>query len=53
MNSYIKASNAPMKNIGLIKLYNNDDFSQMKKAGKLVAEYLNYIEPFIIYGVTT
>ncbi|MAD58604.1 MAG: type I methionyl aminopeptidase [Porticoccus sp.] len=53
MNSYIKASNAPMKNIGLIKLYNNDDFSQMKKAGKLVAECLNYIEPFIIDGVTT
>ncbi|MDG2186814.1 MAG: type I methionyl aminopeptidase [Hyphomicrobiales bacterium] len=53
MNSYIKANLAPNKNIGLIKLYSNDDFLQMKKAGQLVAQCLNYIESFVVEGVTT
>tara|TARA_Y100000590_G_scaffold470471_1_gene665457 strand:- start:13000 stop:13797 length:798 start_codon:yes stop_codon:yes gene_type:complete len=53
MQTYIKSELAPNRNIGLIKLYNQDDFVSMRKAGKLAAECLEYISNYISDGVTT
>ena len=53
MHSYIKASLAPTKNIGLIKLYDQESFKCMKKSGMLAAECLDFIEPYVQEGNTT
>ena len=36
-----------------IKIYEKEDFEGMRKAGKLAAETLDYIVPFVKVGVTT
>ena len=53
MQSYIKASLAPNKNIGLIKLHDRESFDYMKKSGKLASKCLDFIEPYILEGNTT
>ena len=53
MHSYIKASLAPIKNIGLIKLYDQESFKCMKKSGMLAAKCLDFIEPYVQEGNTT
>lgn len=37
----------------MIKIKNNKEIEKMRKAGKLAAELLVYIEPFVIEGVST
>ncbi len=36
-----------------IKIHGPDDFEAMRKAGRLAAEILDYISPFVVVGVTT
>ncbi|MBM3590936.1 MAG: type I methionyl aminopeptidase, partial [Alphaproteobacteria bacterium] len=36
-----------------ITIHSNDDFIKMRKAGKLAAEILDYITPFVKVGVST
>lgn len=36
-----------------IKIYNEEDFIGLRKSGKLAAETLDYITPFVTEGVTT
>ena len=36
-----------------IALYSVDEFDGMRKAGRLAAETLDYITPFVVPGVTT
>jgi len=36
-----------------IMIHNNENIISMRKAGKLAAEVLDYIIPFVIPGVTT
>jgi methionyl aminopeptidase len=38
---------------GLIKIHKPEDFESMRRAGKLAAETLDYITPFVVPGVTT
>lgn len=36
-----------------IKIYEKEDFEKMRKAGKLAAECLDFITPYVVPGVTT
>ena len=36
-----------------ITIHNSEDFAKMRIAGKLAAEILDYITPFVEVGVTT
>ncbi len=38
---------------GLIKIHTAQNFESMRRAGKLAAETLDYITPFVVPGVTT
>ena len=53
MSSYIAASEAPLKNTGSIKLYDEDGFEGMRRAGQLTAECLDRLVDLVIPGVTT
>jgi methionyl aminopeptidase len=50
---YIKASEAPVEATSAIKIYDKKDFEGMRKAGRLAAETLDMIIPYIIAGVST
>jgi len=50
---YIDAAKAPTENIGKIKLYQPEDFEGMRAAGRLAAETLDFITPYVKEGVTT
>lgn len=39
--------------VGLIKIHKPEDFDGMRKAGRLAAEVLDHITPFVVPGVTT
>lgn len=51
--SYIDAAQATNRKNGQIRLHKPADFEGMRRAGKLVAEALDYIAPKIAPGVTT
>lgn len=51
--SYVQASEAPLRNTGLVRLHGPDDFEGMRKAGRLAAETLDMITPHVVPGVTT
>ncbi len=53
MTAYIEAANAPMKNTGAIKLYNDADFAGMRKASQVTARCLDELSHVIKPGVTT
>jgi len=51
--SYIDAERATNRKNGQIRLYRPEDFEGMRRAGRLVAEALDYIAPFVAPGVST
>jgi methionyl aminopeptidase len=51
--AYISAADAPMRNIGLVKLYGPEGFAGMRKAGHLAASCLDMLHPHVKAGVTT
>jgi methionyl aminopeptidase len=53
MVNYIDVSFAPLKNDGQIKLYRQEDFAGMRRAGRLVAECLDALEDIVRPGVPT
>ena len=51
---YAPAAALPLRNVGIIRLYNQDvDWNGMRVAGKLAAETLDMITPYVVEGVTT
>ena len=53
MQNYIEAAHAPHKNTGTIKLYGEDGFEGMRRAGQLTARCLDEIAALVEPGVTT
>ncbi len=53
MTAYIEAAQAPLKNTGAIKIYNDDDFAGMRKASQVTAKCLDELSHMIKPGVTT
>lgn len=53
MTAYIEAAQAPLKNTGAIKIYNEDDFAGMRKASQVTAKCLDELSHLIKPGVTT
>lgn len=51
--SYIDAALSTNRKNGQIRLYKPEDFEGMRRAGRLVAECLDHIAPFVVPGVTT
>ena len=50
---YVQSDQAPTRNTGDIKLHGPADFEGMRKAGRLAAETLDFIVPYVVPGVTT
>ncbi len=53
MMRYQNAKEAPPRNVGVIKLHDEEDFAGMRRAGRLAAETLDMIVPHVQPGVTT
>ncbi|MDR6102170.1 methionyl aminopeptidase [Agrobacterium larrymoorei] len=53
MVTYIDAASAPMKNTGVIRLYNSEDFEGMRKASQLTARCLDALADLVKPGITT
>ncbi|MGB4952225.1 MAG: type I methionyl aminopeptidase, partial [Rhizobiaceae bacterium] len=53
MQNYIEAGSAPLKNTGSIKLYGEDGFAGMRRAGALTAECLDRVGELVRPGTTT
>ncbi|WP_407050567.1 type I methionyl aminopeptidase [Methyloraptor flagellatus] len=53
MITYVDAATAPLKNTGAIRLYGEEGFTGMRKAGRLVAECLDALCAVVKPGVTT
>jgi methionyl aminopeptidase len=51
--SYVAATDAPLRNTGVVKLHGAEDFEGMARAGRLAAEVLDFITPHVEPGVTT
>lgn len=51
--AYIEAANAPVKNTGAIKLFNDEEFSAMEKACQLTAQCLDQLADLVVPGATT
>jgi len=51
--TYIDAVSAPEQRTGAIKLYGPDAFEGMRAAGRLAAETLDHITPYVEAGITT
>ncbi len=51
--TYVDAHEAPGRNTGAIKIHRPADFDGMRRAGRLAAETLDFIAPFVRPGVTT
>ncbi|RIK92919.1 MAG: type I methionyl aminopeptidase [Proteobacteria bacterium] len=51
--TYVMASESPLTATHAIKIHTPEDFAGMRKAGRLAAETLDYITPFVKPGVTT
>jgi len=50
---YLDARNAPLRNTGALKIHGDEDFTSMRKAGRLAAETLDFITPYVQPGATT
>ncbi len=50
---YTDAATAPVRNTGMIKVHQEDEFAGMRRAGQLAAETLDFIAPYVKPGVTT
>ncbi|MDQ0315535.1 type I methionyl aminopeptidase [Amorphus orientalis] len=53
MIEYVDAATAPPKNTGQIRLYGEDGFAGMRKAGQVTAECLDRLADIVVPGVTT
>ena len=53
MNAYIDATEAPLKNTGVIRLYDEKDFAGMRVASQITAKCLDELAEVIKPGVTT
>ncbi|MEP1443842.1 MAG: type I methionyl aminopeptidase [Hyphomicrobiales bacterium] len=53
MVTYIDAANAPLRNTGQVRLYNDADFDAMNEAGQLTARALDHVAEMVKPGVTT
>ncbi|MEX0299742.1 MAG: type I methionyl aminopeptidase [Kordiimonas sp.] len=51
--NYVEASSAPENRTGAIKLYGPDAFEGMRAAGRLAAEVLDHVTPYVEAGITT
>ena len=51
--NYVEAAEAPLKNTGQIKLYGQEAFAGMRRAGQLAAEALDLLVDEVRPGVTT
>ena len=51
--TYIDAATAPLRNTGQIKIYDQEAFEGMARAGRLVAEALDLLAAHVKPGVTT
>ncbi len=51
--SYVDAGSAPQENNGQIKLHGPEAFEGMRRAGRLAAEALDMLTPYVQPGVTT
>ena len=51
--SYIPADQVTSRRSGIIKIHDEEAFAGMRAAGRLAAETLDYIVPFVVPGVTT
>ncbi len=51
--NYVSATEVPMQRTGAIKIHSEEGFKGMRAAGKLGAQVLDYIAPFVVPGVTT
>ncbi|PCI87830.1 MAG: type I methionyl aminopeptidase [Hyphomicrobiales bacterium] len=51
--TYIDADEAPLTNTGQIKIYGEDAFAGMRKAGKIAAAALDMIAEHVKVGITT
>lgn len=51
--NYVNANDVADSRTGAIKIYGPEAFDGMRKAGKLAAQVLDYITPFVKVGVTT
>ena len=51
--TYIAASEAPPHNNGLIKLHSSLEFKGLRRAGRVAAETLDHIAPYVVPGVST
>ncbi|MCB1385599.1 MAG: type I methionyl aminopeptidase [Nitratireductor sp.] len=53
MLNYVDAKSAPVKNTGSIKLYDEEGFKGMRRAGRLAAACLDAVAALVVPGVTT
>ncbi|WP_262696268.1 type I methionyl aminopeptidase [Kordiimonas aquimaris] len=51
--NYVEGAVAPEVRTGAIKLYGDDALDGMRAAGRLAAETLDYVTPFVKAGITT
>jgi methionyl aminopeptidase len=51
--TYVDAAQAPLSNTGQIKLHGPEAFAAMRKAGKLCAQALDMLSPYVQPGTTT
>jgi methionyl aminopeptidase len=51
--SYIPADQVTSRRTGIIKIHNDEAFAGMRAAGRLAAETLDYIVPFVVSGIST
>ena len=51
--TYVTDAEASQRNTGLIKLHGPEAFEGMRRAGRLAAETLDFITPYVKPGVTT
>ncbi|MEM9222355.1 MAG: type I methionyl aminopeptidase [Pseudomonadota bacterium] len=53
MVEFVDADTAPPRNTGQVRLYNDEAFAAMRKAGSLAAQCLDELEDLIVPGITT
>lgn len=51
--NYVEANSAPENRTGSIKLYGPEAFDGMRAAGRLAAEVLDHVTPYVEAGITT
>ena len=50
---YLDAAGAPLRNTGALKIHGGEDFAGMRRAGRLAAETLDFITPYVEPGTAT